>query len=80
MTRNEIQAYMVLQAAKRDRVLAYGVGNDMSGPYYTYQNSDTINFRADGINGPLEQLKFSIDPKQTSIIEGGNREDKICQN
>ena len=38
--------------------LAYGVGNNMQIPFYTYSNSHEINFWPDGIKGHLISIKF----------------------
>jgi len=39
--------------------LAYGVGNNMETPFYTYRHSHEINFWPDGIKGRLIAIGFT---------------------
>ena len=52
--------YMTAASDSKGHTLAYGVGNDMSKPFYTRQNSWAYIWHPDGIRGPIFRIGFTV--------------------
>ena len=52
--------HMTERATAKGKRLAYGVGNDMSGPFYLRQNSWSYIWYPDGISGAVLRVGFSV--------------------
>jgi len=52
--------YMRLDAESKGNKLCYGVGNDMSTPYYTFKSVNAVNYWPNGIGKGLEFLSTII--------------------
>jgi len=52
--------YMENSVTQRGLKLAYGVGNDMSGPFYTYQSRNVYSFKPNGIGNGIEYLGWKV--------------------
>ncbi len=50
--------YMAERAERKGYSLAYGVDNDMSRPFYLHQNSRSIIWYPDGIQGSIFRIGF----------------------